>query len=221
MATYSESTIPMQIVKVFDNRDYRWNDNASEATIRSIFEGCAVFLGMYKSKDHPTAVLLNDAQDRFHFGAFTEFHKGEDENDEGYWSLNYTFDENDIDYKSWKVYKFVEDKIVDAVFEDIAYSEHGLYFKFRAKDDLGNICEGSAQELMVTILDVIKDYMRANVTVDPILEFPNLFTATAELNADQVYIGIEPSPLLRQYVKDDAKNKQQVNTDNIPQQPQQ
>lgn len=201
-----ESTILMQIGKVMSSRDYGWNDFCSEACIKTIFEATAVFLGKNKSKDTPVALEFKDAMDNFHFAGYVQYHKQEEEgSDEGSWSLNYTFDQNDIDYKNWKVYSFPEDQQSFAVVSDIAYSQWGLVFRFVPKDNKGNVAEGSAQELLTTILDVIKEYMREMVSIDPVLVYDNYFTATAEMNGDSVYIGIQPSALLKQHVKDDAK----------------
>ena len=58
--------------------------------------------------------------------------------------------------------------------------------------------------MFFTILDVIFDYMRSNVSIDPVLEFTNLFTMTGEIAGNNVYIGIEPSEHLKQHVKDDT-----------------
>jgi hypothetical protein len=47
--------------------------------------------------------------------------------------------------------------------------------------------------------------MRANVAIDPELEMTNYFTASAKLEGDgSVYIGVEPSALMKQHIKDDA-----------------
>ena len=204
MKNYLESSIPMQIMKTFTSRDYGWNDFVSEACIKTLFEGAAIFLGKNKSKDTPVALVFKDANDKFHFAAYVQFHKQEEEGaDEGSWTLNYTFNDEDIDAK-WKVYTFPESQAAYAVIADHGHDEYGLVFKFMPKDDNGNICEGSAQELFCTILDVIFDYMRSNVSIDPVLEFTNLFTMTGEIAGNNVYIGIEPSEHLKQHVKDDS-----------------
>jgi len=54
------------------------------------------------------------------------------------------------------------------------------------------------------MIDAIADYMRGNVAVDPELEFTNYLSFKAELSGNDVYIGITPSPLLKQFVKDDS-----------------
>jgi hypothetical protein len=79
MKNYLESSIPMQIMKTFTSRDYGWNDFVSEACIKTLFEGAAIFLGKNKSKDTPVALVFKDANDKFHFAAYVQFHKQEEE----------------------------------------------------------------------------------------------------------------------------------------------
>lgn len=218
MKNYLESTIPMQVGKIMSNRNYAWNDFCTESCIKTIFEGMAVFLGKKKSKDTPVALEVRDINDKFRFGAFVQYHKQDEESaDEGSWTLNYTFDEDEIDRKNWKVSSFPEDQVASGIIEDIAYTQWGMIFKFLPKDNNNNVCEGSPQELICTVLDVIYDYMRTNVTTDPVLEFTNYFTATAALNGESVYVGIEPSALLKQHVKDDSGiDANKIETGNIP-----
>ena len=57
---------------------------------------------------------------------------------------------------------------------------------------------------MCVVADSIKEYMRANVNVDPKVELPDFFTAEAQLDGDKIYVAITPSEVLKQHVKDDA-----------------
>ena len=81
---------------------------------------------------------------------------------------------------------------------------------------MGKICKGSSTELVTVVLDALYDYMRANVTLDPVLQMDNYFTMTAEaVNDGSVYVGIEPSAILKQYVKDDVKTDV-IDTNKVP-----
>ena len=59
---------------------------------------------------------------------------------------------------------------------------------------------------MIVVFDVIRDYMRMNITQDPVLIITGVakMTAVADTNSNNVIIGIEPDEKIRQYVKDDA-----------------
>jgi hypothetical protein len=204
MKNFLESTIPMQVGKIMSGRNYAWSDYCTDATFKTLFEGMALYLGRNKSKDIPVAIELRDSNDKFHFGAYVQYIK-QDEGDEGSWVLNYTFCETDIDRENWTIAKYPDDQVASGILTDIAYTRYGMIFKFLPKDNNGNICEGSPQELLCTCIDALYDYMRANVTQDPELEYPNYFTATAKLDGDgSVYVGIEPSAIMKQHVKDDS-----------------
>ena len=213
MKEFMESTIPKEVDKIFARRNYGWNDFCTEAVTKVIFEGAAIFLSKYKSKDNPVAILFKDLNNEFVFGAYVQFHKGE-ETEEGSWTLNYTFDKNDIDEKNWKIYSFPDDQVTDHTITDLAYSKYGIVFKFKAKDDNDRICEGSSQDICATILDVIHRYMKANVSNDPQLHFDKYFMMTAELNGETVYVGIESSALLKQFVKDDSTSAEKEDKSN-------
>lgn len=205
-----ESTIPMQVSKIMTGRTYGWSDKCTEANIAVLFQGMALYLGRNKSKDTPLAVELRDFNGNFHFGAHVEYIKqGEEASDEGSWALAYTFYEDEIDHDNWNVTNFTENQVSNEIAKDIAYNHFGFIYKFESKDDNGKACEGSAQELLCTIIDVVKDYMQANMTEDNELNFEGYFTMTAKPDSDgKAYIGIVPSAQLKQLVKDDASIKE-------------
>ena len=76
MKEFMESTIPAEVDKIFARRNYGWNDYCTEAVTKVIFEGAAIFLSKYKSKDNPVAILFKDLNNEFVFGAYVQFHKG-------------------------------------------------------------------------------------------------------------------------------------------------
>lgn len=206
MKNFFESTICMQIGKEMSSRNYGWNDRCTEVTIKTMIEGFAVYLGRNKSKDRPLAVELKDANDKFHFGMVAQYIKQDEEGaDDGSWALTMTFDEKDIDRENWTVVSYPEDQVLDSIVYDVGYSRYGAYYKFSPKDNNNEVCEGSPQELFCACIDGIANYMRANASVDPQLELENYFTCTAKLEGDgSIYIGVEPSALMKQHIKDDA-----------------
>lgn len=202
-----ETTIFNEIYKIMSSRDYGWGDNASSAIIRSTVEGMAAFLGQKKNRDFPVSVGVYDNNDVFHFGAIVEFQKAEEEGgDEGSWTLSYTFDGNDIDKNTTKIYKIPEDQEANKTIASTAYEKEGMYFTFIENDDNNVQNDGSPQELIITVFDVIRDYMRMNITQDPVLNITGVakLTAVADTNSNNVIIGIEPDEKMRQYVKDDV-----------------
>lgn len=211
MVNYIESTIPQEVQKKESLKGYGWNNFITESIFKTLFEGTATFLGRVKSKDQPVVLKFLDQDGKFHFAGIVEYHAEESNNgvDAGAWSLSYTLDENDIDEKNSKIYNFPDDTMSYTVLADIGYSKWGITFIYRPKDDNNAVCEGSAQELIIDCIDSFKDYMKANVTQDPFLEFTDYFSATAEINGDSVYISITPSALLKQHIKDDVASDEE------------
>lgn len=212
MKNFMESTICLQVGKIMSNRNYSWNDRCTEVTVKTLVEGFAVYLGRNKSKDRPVVAELRDFEDKFHFAMWVQYIKQEEEGaDEGSWALSMTFDEKDIDYDNWTVVKYPEDQVLAGAVYDVGYSRYGAYYKFQPKDNNNEVCEGSPQELFCACVDGIVEYMRGNVSIDPILQMENYFTATAKLEGDgSVYIGMEPSALMKQHIKGDAEIDQKA-----------
>ena len=204
MKNYIGSTIPMTIQQRMESNTFAWNTELSEDSFKCFFEALAVYLGRKKSKDKVVGLKLNDMNGKFHFGAFVTFLNQEEAGgDDGAWGLNFTFDETDFDDKNWEIHTFDEPE-ARATFEDISYNKAGVVFKFKPGEANDQVANGSAQSILCLMIDVIADYMRANVTIDPELEFTNYMTFKAELSGNDVYIGITPSPLLKQFIKDDS-----------------
>ena len=186
-----ETTIYNEIYKIMSSRDYGWGDNASSAIIRSTIEGMAAFLGQKKNKDFPVSVGIYDNNDKFHFGGIVEFQKAEEEGgDEGSWSIVFTFDENDIDKNTTKIYKIPEDQEANKTLAATAYEKEGMYYTFMENEDKNVQNDGSPQELMIVVFDVIRDYMRMNITQDPVLIITGVakMTAVADTNTNNVII---------------------------------
>lgn len=207
MKNYNESPIQSMVFNIMDGRNYIWSDKCTEMTIKSIFVGFASYLGKHKSKDKPVALILKDVYDKFHFAAYVQFLKQEEENaDEGSWALNFTFEEEDIDKRNWEIHNFPEDEVAFAEVNKACFIQLGVGYNYIPKNDKTNSNDASPQELFCTVMDVIKEYMEQTLSGgDPSLEMDNYFTMTAEPNGEKIYIGIEPSPILKQYVKDDSE----------------
>lgn len=216
MKNLLETSIMSAVKDEFYKDQFSWNDYCTEVCVKTVMESMAIFLGKNKSKDQPVALIIKDFNDQFVFAAYVQFHKQQEEGaDEGSWTLNYTYDEDDIDTKNWKLYYIPDDQEAIAILYDVAFSKYCMRFISQPKDDNEKYCKGSAQHIVLVILRAIYDYMRANVTKDPVLQVTDFFTMTAEINGDSVYVGIEPSALLKQHVKDDS-DIDKVDTNKIP-----
>lgn len=203
MKNFYETDICKTIGEIMVGRNYGWNDKGTEVTIKTLMEGFSVYLGRNKSKDNPVAVELVDVDGKFHFGMWVE-HVKDDDNEEGSWKLNMTFEESTMDRNNWTITNYPDDPVLVGIVQDVGYTNFGAHYKFAPKDANGKICEGSPQELFCTCVDCIVDYLRANVAIDPELEMSYYFSAVAKLEADgSVYIEAKPSNNLQQHIKDD------------------
>ena len=205
-----ESQIIDNVQKEMMMYNFFWNAKATQATINVMYKGLALFLSRKKSKDKPVAAMIVDDNDGFHFGAICEFQKAEEAGgDEGSWSLGFTYDKNDIDPSTMDIYVSKESQELKSAFVDAGYTE-GVTFKYPNLKDSDKKEEetriATPDMLMNICADSIKNYMRANVTIDPVLIIKGMakLTAVADANTNDVIVGIEPEAELRQIIQDDS-----------------
>lgn len=199
MKTITETDILMNINQRLAEHSFTWSSKLSEGSINAFLIAFAKYLGIKKSKDKTVAIILTDFTDNFHFGAFVQYIK--EENDEGSWQISYTFNESDIDSKTMEIHDFTEAEC-RMLFENISYVKSGIMWSYVSDEESNKPCEGSSQWVMVIIMDCIKEYMRSNINHDNKLNIPEYMNFTAELDGD-IYISCEPSALLKQYAKED------------------
>lgn len=203
MKDISESTIGNEVEKIFDS-DYSitWTKALTIETISDVFVAMAQYLGKKKSKDKPVVVELRDQNDKFHFGAYVTFMpQQESGSDEGSWSLNYTFDESNIE-PDWEKHDLMKDPEPYMVYHDAAYFNHGISWRF-ANPGNNEVSEGTPAHLIPIMFDVLKRYMELNATTCPELSIGERAYLKAEIGSNGVYISITPNAELKSYIKDD------------------
>ena len=199
------STLPNECLKrITDGLGFGWNADLSIHCYIDLFQSIARFLSVKKNKDKPTVLEMRDLNGGFHFAAIVQFlPQSEEGSDEGSWSLNFTFDESDID-KTWEIYNFADNPEARTVFYDVSYANHGITWRFKELDANDQICEGNAVQILCILIDTLKAYMEFNVSVDPDLAIGDLVSFKAEISGDKVYIGVIAGALLKQLVKSDS-----------------
>lgn len=198
-----ESTVGNEAVKILEG-DYSlgWSEALTVNTISDVFISMAKFLGKKKSKDKPVVVEIRDQNGYFHFAGYVTFlAQQENGSDEGSWSLNYTFDESDIE-SNWEKHDFIKDQESYAVFQDVTYKNHGISWRFVSVDNK-ELSEGTPGFIIPILMDVLKRYMEANAIVCPELSISERVYLKAELNSNKIYISITPNAVLKSYIKDD------------------
>lgn len=204
MKNFIESTIPNNILQKMDTLGFFWRNELSEVCIKSLIESMARFLSTKKSKDKTIAVVLKDLNDQFVFAAYSTFiNQTEIGADEGSYSINYTFEADEINDKTMTIYDF-DDPEMRMVFENTAYIKDGLVWKFHEADDPERPSEASSLNINSVIMNSVKEYMEANANFDNQLNLNGymIFTAEAE-SGGNIYISCEPSPVIKQFMKDD------------------
>jgi hypothetical protein len=118
--------------------------------------------------------------------------------DGGAFNLTYTFDPEEIKPEFQKV--TASNPMLHHILSDVGLTKYGMSFH-----------QYEGQEFLVQVLhtaiDEVKNYLHANVSIDPTVEMEDFFTATAEIDGDKIYYSITPSPVIKQHVKDDANTE--------------
>lgn len=197
-----ESTIGNEVQKVLDDYTIEWSDSLTADTIVDVFIAMAKFLGIKKNKDKPVVVELRDQNGGFHFAGYVTFMvQQEAGSDEGSWSLNYTFDESDIE-SEWEKYNLMTTPEAFMTFIDTTYVKHAISWRFTDQQN-GEASEGTPAHIIPILFDVLKRYMQANVTTNPELSIRTRAYLKAEISGNTVYITVTPSAELKSYIKDD------------------
>jgi hypothetical protein len=198
-----ESTIGNEAVKILEgDYDLGWSDTLTVNTITDVFIGMAKFLGKKKSKDKPVVVEIRDMNGKFHFAGYVSFlAQSESGSDEGSWALNYTFDESDLE-PEWDRYDLLSTPEAFATFHDVTYLSHGISWRF-VPAETNEVTEGTPLFIIPILMDLLKRYMEANVTVNPELSISERAYLKAEMGSTGVHISITPNATLKSYIKDD------------------
>lgn len=199
-----ESTIPNEALKILaDDYDLGWSESLTINTISDVFVGMAKFLGKKKSKDKPVVVEIRDNNGQFHFAGYVTFlPQQESGSDDGSWSLNYTFNESDIE-PDWERYDLINTPEAFATFHDVTYIDHGISWRF-VPGESNEVTEGTPSFIIPILMDLLKRYMEANVSINPELSISGRATLKAEMaGSNGVYIKVTPEAVLKSCIKDD------------------
>ena len=196
MKKYQETNIDSQINKIMnEEKNCVWDVRFSWRCVRMMFEGMAKYLGAVKKKGQTMGCKITDFKNGdFYFGAFVESIESEDGEDS--FALTYTFNEDDMKDIPKENIANLGDKAMHYMIADLGLTTYGCCLESaNGRDQLDVI--------LCTCAQAIKDYMVANVDIDPELEYPDFFKATAEHDGDKVCIKITPMEVIKQHIKDD------------------
>ena len=207
MKTYEETNIDAQIMKIADEeKNFLWDKIFSERAVRLLFEGMAKYLGTVKRKGAIMGAQIRDIKsDKFFIGAYVENNMSEDGEDS--FSLTYTFNEDDMKDIPRENIAQLSDTVFHYTVADMSMTNYGLSLEvFNGRDYLADV--------MCVAARAVRDYMIANVDIDPELDIPDIVKCTAEHDGNDIIIGISPYEVLKQHVKDDRVSEK-VNEETV------
>lgn len=197
---FAESTLSNEIFKNMLDHGISWGSNYGEIMVKLAVESFASYLGEVKADTPKAIVVKNDDKSKIVFAAIVE--KSDSEAGKGY-TLSYTFDESSIPENADIV--TVEDSIANSIINKIAESKFHMRFHTIAGENING-------KVFSIIFSSIKEYLRNNVGVDPVITIPDFVTFEASVVDDKLHISITPDPVLKQVVKDDTTIEQQEET---------
>lgn len=141
------------------------------------------------------AVVIKDNKGLFKMAAIMTYHKSEEgeEEDKGNWTLEFTFEEEDIDG-----IEAIHDNHSEAFFM-IANNE--LFSTMSGRFDSVEYCNNVLCEFITVLINYLKDNALIDNTVE--IELPGVFTASVCFEKGELVIGIVPGEIIRQIVKCD------------------
>ena len=189
-----------------EEKNFLWDKIFSERAVRLLFEGMAKYLGTVKRKGAIMGAQIRDIKsDKFFIGAYVENNMSEDGEDS--FSLTYTFNEDDMKDIPRENIAQLSDTVFHYTVADMSMTNYGLSLEvFNGRDYLADV--------MCVAARAVRDYMIANVDIDPELDIPDIVKCTAEHDGNDIIIGISPYEVLKQHVKDD-KVSEKVNEETV------
>lgn len=168
------------------------------------FSATTDFLSKVKSTEHPVGVVAEDMFQNFMFGIIVEYHKNENEDMPGNWSMVYTFDAKDME-ACGETYSISGNEFKDMA---ISIGEHLYGYDFQASD--GNILDQKriiVTQIMANVAKTIRQWVEENsVSAEPVsteIGGKVIIDAMVDENGMKVF-SITPSGELKNIIKDDA-----------------
>lgn len=187
---FAESAVSNAVQSNLIQQKISWSVSFTEIFIKAAVEGITTYLGQVKNEG-PKTVVVKNSDNTVVFSASIEKHESDD--GEGF-SVNMLVNPTEDDLVGDKV--TFDDLVLSAIFDKVAS-------KYRF-----NIAPINGQEytskLISVIIKSIKEYFRANIDVDPVLEIPNFVTFEGYVEDDKVKVKVVLDAAIKQIVKDDA-----------------
>ncbi len=191
---FSETSIAAKFSQDIKNLGADLDPQYAHFPFDSLFMAVSDFLGLVKSKDVKTALVVSDLKGNFKFGAIVAYHANENEEIPGNWSFEFTLNEEDVP-KDAKVYSHIDTQFL-RVLATTAKDLHS--FRFTSAE--------LVPEIMVLTIDTLKSWLDLNATdgEEKVIEMPGFFTASVAIENGEKIFSITPDGNLKRLVKGDS-----------------
>ncbi|MGL5750093.1 MAG: hypothetical protein ACRCXT_06170 [Paraclostridium sp.] len=195
MSTFNltDSAILTNAVQVALTKDVDITTDQAKYTYEAVIKAMSDFLGQAKSRDHKTAIALNDLKGNLVVAGVVTYHKPETEGAEGNWSYVLTFDPTDL--QDAKVH-LVTDPHFETVFDKVMRQSYGLAVGY-----ILQLCP-----TMIELFNVLKHWLDINAkdNEEVELDHPGYFKATVVVENGEKILSITPAGEMKVLIKGDA-----------------
>ncbi len=192
---FNETTIGAKFSQDINNLGIMIEPQFSSYLFDSFFMAASDFLGLVKSRDVKTALIVSDLKGKFRFGAIVAYHPNENEDIPGNWSFEMTFNEDDIP-KDARTYTSTDTQFL-RVLATVAKDLHN--FRYAAPE--------TVPEILVLVIDTLKTWLDMNAVEgeEKSIELPGYFTAVVAIENGEKIFSITPDGNLKRLVKGDSE----------------
>lgn len=164
-----------------------------QRTVETLVAGITDFLATVKSKDEPSALVVNDVKGGFIFAGVVEYNDNEDGDGQGNWNYYFTFDVKDLEGK--KQYDISQTQ-VHSVIAKRGYELCRIRFAYPAL----------ITEYSVVFGRLLREFLDANAKEGEefTVEHEGYFMATSAVEDGVVVKSFLPDGAMKRLIKDDA-----------------
>ena len=197
MTALKETTLPNSL---YQNTLGKFNLDVPADRVPMVYEilftSTARFLSAHKSKKNPVALVYNNlVSNDFQFAGIVSYHEPEEATQSGNWTLEFTFDEEDIK----DVPKVV--KATESVAEVITGQTSADLFRITYREP--TVMAKTNTSALDSLIEWLDQNAKEGEVVE--IELENVFSARVAIEDGEKVFSIIPDGSLKRIVKDDCK----------------
>lgn len=188
---FGESSVAGLIYDNLKQDGITWSSAYGELILKGFMEGVMSYLSQVK-KDAPKSFVVRNKDDQGGLFLFV-IEKQSAEEGEGY-TVSCKFDPTEDEFKDAVD---VTDAVSRAIIEKIIRGKYSFSINIENGVDYFN-------KILAIIFQTIKEYLRNNLGIDPILEIPGFVKFEGSVENDTLKVNVVLDAMLKQIIKDDA-----------------